>query len=518
MLNIIQHHDRLQVFIKRNCVLNVSTIINSKPKQQNLKMIVAAEDIFLLKPSAQSCPFIRSLEYMKGKVDAERIFIPRPEQFYRPVKGMLSLKNNQLFNYFFAPPPQIFCLKSQSGWLGIGLGDIYNSEGVTIDLRNSFSIKFNCLQGDLPEIILVGGETEWDVLTKYGRFLQDTKKVKKPQPIGWHKNPIYCTWGDQMRDTFIGNIICDTWNVYSMLTSKFEKLFEKLKYLHTKQNTNFGFQQLFTKRLNHKFITDSVKRIKAKGWPIGTIILDADWMEYYGEPQAHPKRFPCITDTISYLHSQGFKVIAWYPNWWIHPESGTAKKHPEWIIQDITGKPTYKFDVTQPEVRKHIRTVISTIIYDYGFDGLKLDYGYDSPRLTDRLADPSFATGDRLALKLQKLLYEAAHTAKEDALVIGISPNPFFAQYSDMIRLNDNFYHNISSQITRARIANTLCPGYLIDSDGYNHSDKRIVEYYRNLSQLCVPSLYYCKNLGLTHQQETELREILGAYKQKCNM
>lgn len=503
ILSLRKQDNKLQVLIENNCVLNVSTkpIINSKP-QQSLEVMLADKDIVLLKPNAHARPVAGSLEYLKGDVNAEKVFIPKPEQYYKDVKGTIWLGNKQGINYYFAPPAQIFCLKTKKGFLGVGLGDVYNINGVTMDLRKGFSLNFNQFYGNMPEIILVGGKTEWNVLSKYGRFLQKSNRVKKPKPIEWHKGAIYCTWVDQIMDTSIGNMIINMLNIYTKLTSRFEGFFEKFKQVHASQNMNIGFGKMFSEKLNHQRVVNSVKKIEKKGLLVKTIILDDGWMEYNGEPQAHPKRFPYIAKTNKYLHSKKFKVLAWYPVWWIHPESKTAEKHPDWIVKDARGKLTYKFNTKKQEVKKYIRNMIYKIINEHGFDGLKLDFGYDSP--------PGF--GDRDALELQKLIYETAQDAKPDALVIGISPNPFFAQYSNMIRLNDNFSHDISSQMMRAVIAKKLCPGYLIDSDGYYYSDN-IVNYHKHLSKLCVPSFYH---LRITEQQEEELKAILKDYKQSC--
>lgn len=104
----------------------------------------------------------------------------------------------------------------------------------------------------------------------------------------------------------------------------------------------------------------------------------------------------------------------------------------------------------------------------YNADGLKVDgttmqpYGYDMQ-----------THGDLYGFELQKhgirLIYEAAHAAKQDALVSLFIANPYFHEITDMVRLGD-LYSTLGDPVetmrTRARIVNIAMPGVPIDTDG----------------------------------------------------
>lgn len=237
------------------------------------------------------------------------------------------------------------------------------------------------------------------------------------------------------------------------------------------------------------------------------------WMRYHGMKEADPGKFPDLKTLVRELHDRGYRVLAWYPVWWVHPGSPIVREHPEYMVEPRNGRKRYLFDITHPRVRSHIREMIHFWLSPEGYDldGMKLDFTYDAPSVYDRFYDPSFGMGDRLSLRLHELIYTSAHEAKRDAVVISISPNPFINQWADMVRLNDYFPYHYRDQLMRVRIAHALCPNTPIDSDTYNHRNY-YPHYIAYAAVFGVPDLYYVRNMNLSEEEWLRIRDILSIY------
>jgi hypothetical protein len=470
---------------------------------------------------------IGKLRYFIGKAKVKKVFIPRPSRFYHPPRGKLTLKNMQSYLFYFAPPPQIFCLEvggvevDPNGWIGFGLGGVYKIDGISANFSGGFCLEMRSNASDnfeSPEIVIVSGEDEWSTLENYSRFLADAGKVqrKNSEAAEWWTNAGYCTWGDQMVEGSKAKKALTTIG-FALMDSPPERVVKRFEPKRPNlQPFLLRMARAFYSRINEGFVRDSVEIIEKEGWKIKTVVLDDKWMKYHGEAQVNEEKFPKFREFISELHGRGYKVLVWYPIWWLNPESETAKKYMEYIVKDADGNPTYRFDITNPAAREHIEKMLYQWLSPDGYDldGLKLDFTYDCPSIYDKLYDPSYGLGDELCLKLHELIYKSAKKAKNDALVISISPNPFVAQWCDMIRLNDNFSFGIKGQLMRARVSRVLCPDTPIDSDTYNHKLK-YTKYFAYAAVYGTPMTYYVRGLG--EKRYGKMKEILEIYDKTKN-
>jgi hypothetical protein len=114
------------------------------------------------------------------------------------------------------------------------------------------------------------------------------------------------------------------------------------------------------------------------------------------------------------------------------------------------------------------------------------------------------AWGARLLHELLALMYAAAKGAKADALVVTHTPNPAFADVTDMLRLNDIRMLDapdpdgpVASQMAyRAAVVAAACPGLPVDTDGWSLPDRATwAEYLALQPSLGVPALYYATHL-----------------------
>jgi hypothetical protein len=136
-------------------------------------------------------------------------------------------------------------------------------------------------------------------------------------------------------------------------------------------------------------------------------------------------------------------------------------------------------------------------------DGLKVDFTARTPSgpgLTRRGAQ----WGVELLYQLMRCLYDASKAAKNDALVITHTPNPYFRDVTDMLRLNDvNMERPVVDQMRhRARIATLACPDALIDTDNWPMPDRASWrDYVAVQAELGVPSLYYATHVDTSGEE-----------------
>jgi len=94
------------------------------------------------------------------------------------------------------------------------------------------------------------------------------------------------------------------------------------------------------------------------------------------------------------------------------------------------------------------------------------------------------------------------------------TPNPQFADVTDMLRLNDiNTGYDVIEQMKhRAFIARAAMPDHLIDTDNWPMKNRTEWRRYLALQRhLGVPALYYASQVAgqpLTRQDHERLREL----------
>jgi len=121
------------------------------------------------------------------------------------------------------------------------------------------------------------------------------------------------------------------------------------------------------------------------------------------------------------------------PGLWVAPFIGAwnsrlYREHSDWFISDDDGKPVkagwnpnwgllgvyFGLDTTHPGVQQFLRELVSTIVHDFGFKYLKLDFTYGAA-LCGRVHDPTVSPAERLRLGHQ-IIREAAG---DDVFILG---------------------------------------------------------------------------------------------------
>jgi hypothetical protein len=149
---------------------------------------------------------------------------------------------------------------------------------------------------------------------------------------------------------------------------------------------------------------------------------------------------------------------------------------------------------------------------ELGADGLKLDLTARTPSGV-ATSHGGGAWGVDLLRRLLEIVADEARSARQDALIIGQTPNPLLAPAVDMIRLNDMLRLDDPRPIVdvvpqmrhRAALVRAATPELPIDTDDWCAPDLAGWRAYTAIkTQLGVPALYYTTMIDLTGERLTD--------------
>ncbi|HOJ64731.1 MAG TPA: alpha-galactosidase [Spirochaetota bacterium] len=141
-------------------------------------------------------------------------------------------------------------------------------------------------------------------------------------------------------------------------------------------------------KINPQIIYDNIKIIKKKNLDINLIQIDDGYQKHVGdwfdlEPQFQNK----MEEISNKIKEEGFIPAIWLAPFIAEKDSTLYKEFPDYFLRTETGKPIvagynplwkskfyYALDVTNPRCEEYIRKVIKTIVHQWGFKCLKLDF------------------------------------------------------------------------------------------------------------------------------------------------
>jgi alpha-galactosidase len=125
--------------------------------------------------------------------------------------------------------------------------------------------------------------------------------------------------------------------------------------------------------------------------PLDVIQLDEGFESTWGDwtdcNQRFPHPLPWLADRIE---GSGFTPGLWLSPFTVHPRSTIARTHPDWLLRNRRGHLVsagllFKFigrilDPTHPDVQDHVRHLVDTVVNEWGYSYLKLDFLYAAAR------------------------------------------------------------------------------------------------------------------------------------------
>lgn len=458
----------------------------------------------------------------KSPVRFKYIFSPEPNSYNKQIipyfNNAIIGANSDLDMYGgnFVANPGIFSFlitKNKKEWVTLGLSvapknnlfsefEFFGGEGFGLNL-NYWGLTQSKGIYTSPEIIILPQPSIHFALKEYINILKKNHKVPismGKRSVSWWNKPIICGWGYQ---SYLG----DLFRIRS------DRPKDEMVY-------NSCTQDNYEKFIN---IVDNLDL------PWGTLIIDARWYKDNSILLPDKEKWPNMKLFIDRLHNQGKKVLLWWGIWnpmgfknnelitfnsinnsWLHNRDGRFAK-----FGKLSDGSYLAPDITLDSVQQKLISRFSNLLSNKGIDidGFKLDHIASLPALYGiQFPDNSAKiSGIELLKYYYDFIYKETKKIKKDALIIGQSPNPYFSNSFDMLRLGDIYSKKKNSvlqeMIFRKEMAKIACDDWLIDCDGWPlPSKKAAMEYLYEQTNIGVPSLYYTNNL------DTTLEEIPVSY------
>jgi hypothetical protein len=119
-----------------------------------------------------------------------------------------------------------------------------------------------------------------------------------------------------------------------------------------------------------------------RDWGIDWFQIDDGYEPTYGEWTWREDRFPNGPAWLTQqIRDRGLIPGLWMAPFQIYPDAPLVTEHPDWLadpvaLGEVILGDSYILDLTHPEVQDYLRELFTTFREEWGFDWLKLDFGY----------------------------------------------------------------------------------------------------------------------------------------------
>ncbi len=483
---------------------------------------------------------ITDLGYFRGnsaeipRTAFDQIYAPRFDWFKGQILVPPTADESLGCQQWLSPPPfayafvsaqeSVFCgVAAEPGSYNFLSFDYTGSQGIAFRLTYEGHTEVNG-RFTSPRLVIGFGQTDPnDAIEAYVGWLRRwdyiSAEMPKAIPDWWHE-PMFCGWGQMRYDYRIDH--------------------------DGHENGNFINVTFYcTEALYRRYLAE----MEANGINPGTIIIDMGWAE---QPPFHtpsPKRWQNLRGFIDEQHAKGRKVLLWYTPVVTQglPDEACMLLDRQPVCPDPTS-PAYQAIVTE-----EVRRMVSDGPDGLNADGFKIDFTQNTPsesgRFTSRI--PSFwglinetndryiypklgrdrqqliqTHGDKWGVEILRaylqLIHDSMKQHKPDSMLITHTPNPYFTEIVDVLRLNDldgDCQDVLEVMTNRARIARMCSQHWLLDTDNDLMVDKARWRAYIQLQpQLGIPDTYYASAIAHSQERFDEsdyalLREVWQTYR-----
>jgi alpha-galactosidase len=134
-------------------------------------------------------------------------------------------------------------------------------------------------------------------------------------------------------------------------------------------------------------IVENLTSIRAMGrsLPVDLVQIDDGYQSAIGDWLSVNATFPHgMAYLAARIREAGFRPGIWLAPFTVAANSVLAHAHPEWLVQDVDGKPRFAghnwdtdlhaLDTSHPGARDWLRRIFGTLVGEWGYDYLKLDF------------------------------------------------------------------------------------------------------------------------------------------------
>ena len=156
------------------------------------------------------------------------------------------------------------------------------------------------------------------------------------------------------------------------------------------------------------------------GVDVDHVQIDDGYETAFGDWRTLAAGFESMADLRADVEAASYDPGLWLAPFYVQADSRLAGEHPEWLVTEdgepvdagARHGPMYALDATHPEVAAWLTETFETVVEEWGFEYLKLDFLYAAALPGDRYADVTRAEAYRRGL-------ETVRDAVGDAFVLG---------------------------------------------------------------------------------------------------
>ena len=256
-------------------------------------------------------------------------------------------------------------------------------QGIVIGNEASGVMKRTAVFWEAPEICV--GLTHKNARFPFRKWLKSGELFETPQVFTMvynnHKDP------DEMLNTVVPAFVRKHMGI------RLAELKEKPTFVYNTWNP-------FKGNINEKLIKELALAASKAG--MKEFVIDDGWEDKFGDWGINKEKFPNgLKPVFDHIKSLGMKPGLWVSIGTAAPDSKVYQQHPDWFVQDKTGKPI-SLVINDPDKYTacfstgwydHIKGVLTTLVTDYGLEYLKLDFSVvTSPYRFDPAESGCYAT------------------------------------------------------------------------------------------------------------------------------
>lgn len=169
----------------------------------------------------------------------------------------------------------------------------------------------------------------------------------------------------------------------------FDRYFAKMnvKPLTDKKIKGYTSWYNYYQNISEDIILRDLEAISKKTDKVNTFQIDDGYQTAVGDWLSINKtKFPNgMKPIVEKIHAKGWQAGLWLAPFGAQKGSKLASEHPDWLVKGKNGKPImvganwggfYAIDIDNANARAYIKNVFDTVLNDWGFDLVKLDFLY----------------------------------------------------------------------------------------------------------------------------------------------
>ncbi|MEG1946617.1 MAG: hypothetical protein RR139_05940 [Lachnospiraceae bacterium] len=458
------------------------------------------------------------------KTDFKKYIVPRFDWSHGKV--LKSAEENDILScqQWLSPPPFCYILTDEVHYVpAFVCAEKGQNNYVSMKYQGesaSFSLQFEGHQivkesYQTPRLVLGKPQNNYEMALRYYKdFLVKERSIitlpEKEIPKWW-KEPIFCGWG--------------------------EMRYEYRTEHDSHENGNFIN---VTDYCTQKRYENYISVLEKNGIDPGIIIIDMGWANEAALSAPNPHKWEDMRGFIDKEHKKGKHVLLWFTPVVTQglPNEACMMLHNRAVAPDPTN-PIY-----QKILKQEIYKMLSEDEGCLNADGFKIDFTQNTPseegifrcylnsfwglinetnekhlysHRKERKELVSVYKENVWGMELLKEyifnIYVNMKKIKGDSLLITHTPNPYFAEVVDMLRLNDLDGESegvLEIMKGRALLANIGCDKWLIDTDNDLMVDKKHWRDYLEMQlELGIPDTYYATHIAASGEKFDEKEYLL---------